>query len=297
MRALSALCIGGKSNNSNEEDILSIKLTLLDAGYCIQSEHWVLRGGRRKPIRFPATFALLEHSEFGPILFDTGYAPRFFEATRRFPYSLYAKATPVYLDEHETALRKLQARGIAPTDIQYVLISHFHADHIAGIADFPRARYIYLQAAFEAVQHRRGLRAVLAGFLPGLMPAGFQERSQPLDPGQMQRLPSAYTPFTDGLDLLGDQSIWAVPLPGHAEGHMGLFLQANGQECYFLAVDACWHSRAYREYILPHPLTRLICSDWAAYRETLAKVHHFHRRRPEVHIILSHCPEVYERYI
>ena len=270
-----------------------IKLSLLAAGYCTHPEYIVMRGGRRNSVPFPAMFALLEHPTRGPILFDTGYTARFYEETRRFPASLYAKITPVYFDEAQSARHQLEARGIKQEAIQYVLISHFHADHIGGVADFPQACYLYFREAYEAVREQRGFRAVRAGFLPGLLPNDFEQRSAPVDIADISPLPADYAPFTHGVDLFGDQSLLAVALPGHAQGQMGLFLQTDAGETVFLAADACWHSKAYRELIWPHPLANLIQADAQAYRETLGKLHKLHVDQPHIRIVPFHCQEIY----
>jgi len=274
--------------NSN----IKIKLTLLTAGYCTQREYFTWRGGRWQEIIFPATFALLEHPHQGLMLFDTGYAPRLFDETRLFPYNLYAKATPVQLKPHESAQQQLAARGIAASEINYVILSHFHADHVAGVIDFSQATYLYFQAAYEAVCHLSGLRAVLVAFVPKLLPPDFVARSRMLVTADYIDLPNSYKPFDQAIDLWGDGSMFAVMLPGHAAGQMGLFLTtANGQDV-FLVADACWHSGAYREYHLPHPLTRLFMSSWHDYQVTLVKLHQFHQLQPHVQIIPTHCTEI-----
>ena len=126
-------------------------LTVLEAGYC-QCPGGLARGyGSWRNIRFPALFALLEHPRFGRLLFDTGYSADFFHATRRLPYRLYRKATPVTLAEEQTAVSQLAARGLAPRDIDQVFISHFHPDHISALKDFPAARYRYWPDAYAAV--------------------------------------------------------------------------------------------------------------------------------------------------
>lgn len=271
---------------------MSVTLSWLAAGYCTQSEHMLFRDGARKTIQFPAGFALLEHAAYGPILFDTGYSERFFTATQRFPYTLYRKLTPVYLRPEATARQQLAARGIAPADVRTVIISHFHADHVCGLADFPNARYLYFADAYTNVQHRRGLDALRAGFLPGLLPSDFGARAQPLSPEQMRPLSAAYAPFDRGVDLLGDGSLIAVRIPGHAAGQMALFVQtANGGRA-FLVADGCWHSRSYREHILPNPIVRLIFHNWPAYLASFAQICQFHHNQPQVPIFPSHCNEI-----
>jgi glyoxylase-like metal-dependent hydrolase (beta-lactamase superfamily II) len=274
-----------------------VRLTLLDAGFCECPEHIVLRNGRWQAMRFPATFALLEHPCIGPMLLDTGYTGRFYTETRRFPYSLYARATPVTLREGECACDKLARRGIRAEEVERIFISHFHADHVGGLRDFPRARFVYLQHAYAAVCGKRGLAALRRGFLPGLLPDDFEARALPIDAAAMQPLSAMYAPFEVGVDLLGDGTLLAVELPGHATGQMGLFVQSETSESYFLVVDGCWASRAFRENRMPHPLANLIFADATAYRRTLARLHAFYRRRPDVHIIPAHCGEAYARYV
>lgn len=274
-----------------------VKLTLLATGYCTQSEHMLFRDGQRKTVQFPALIALMEHPTAGPILFDTGYSERFFTETQRFPASLYRRLTPVYLRPEETAVRQLAARGIAATDVRTVIVSHFHADHVSGLTDFPNARYLYFADAYTAVCRLRGLKALRSAFLPGLLPTDFAERSHPVTLSQLKPLSAAYAPFERGVDLLGDGALIAVRVPGHAAGQMGLFVQVADDERYFLVADACWHSRAYRENVLPNPLVRLIFANWREYCAAFAQIVQFHRQQPAVPIIPSHCSEVYTRYI
>ncbi len=273
-----------------------IKLTLLNAGYCTHPEFVVMKGGQRQSVPFPAGFALLEHSDLGPILFDTGYSYRFYSETSQFPASLYAKITPVFVEARDTAQAQLEALGIVAEDIQTIIISHFHADHIGGLRDFPNARFIFLEAAYEAVRNRRGFKAVLAGYLPGLLPADFEDRMTPLSDTQYQPIPFDVTPFDQGIDVFNDRTVWAVDLPGHAIGQMGLFVQTDVEELVFLAADVCWTSSAYRELRWPHSITKLILADPKAFRATLRKVHHLHQHQPNLQIILSHCQESYARY-
>jgi len=276
---------------------MSVTVTLLSAGHCTQSERVLFRGGEHKTVRFPAMFALFEHPTRGPILFDTGYSLRFFDETQRFPNRLYAWATPVHLSEEETAVRTLARRGIGARDVQYLILSHFHADHIGAVRDFPKTKYIYSGSCFEAVHRRRGLRAVLAGFLAGLLPPDFTERSLHVEAMQMRRLPPECGPFEQGIDLFGDQSVMAVALPGHTVGQIGVFVRTAVGTEYFLIADACWHSRAFRERILPSSVARFVTASWRDYKRTLDQVHQLHCSNPTIRIIPSHCTEVHQRFV
>jgi glyoxylase-like metal-dependent hydrolase (beta-lactamase superfamily II) len=266
----------------------NVGITLLQAGYCTCPEHIAIQGGRWQSIHFPARFALIEHPRLGLMLFDTGYSRRFFAETDAFPARFYRWSTPVTLKEDELAVSQLAARGIRPVDITHIFISHFHADHIAALTDFPRARYVYLPQAFEAVRSLRGLPALMRAFLPGLIPADFSERSMPIPPASAQPLPPEYAPFRTGFDLLGDESLLAIELPGHATGQMGLLARDTSDTLRFFVADAAWLNQSIPLDRPPHRLADLIFSDPRAYRTTLHDLHLFQRSRPDIHIIPSH---------
>ncbi|MBI5935092.1 MAG: MBL fold metallo-hydrolase [Chloroflexi bacterium] len=265
-----------------------IQLHILHAGYCTCPEHIAIRGGSRTHIRFPAMFALIEHPRHGAMLFDTGYSYRFFDATSKLPYSLYRHATPVTLTEADLAVNQLLTFNLRPRDISRVFISHFHADHVAALTDFDRARSVYLPHAFDSVRFTRGLSAVRRAYLPSLIPSDFDSRAAPVDMSRPVHLPPEYAPFTRGYDLLGDESILAVELPGHAHGQMGIFVRDDSQT-YFFVADAAWQGRSIRENRLPHLITNLLFPDPKAYRETLGALHSFHQLHPSVKVIPSHC--------
>jgi len=269
-----------------------VKLTLFAAGYCTHRECLTIRGGARRTIRFPAMFACLEHPDLGPILFDTGYSRRFFEQTERFPGRLYRWTTPVYFREEDSAARQLREAGIDPDDVRTIILSHFHADHIGGVMDFPQAQFVYLNEAYESLRIRQSAMAmVMAGFLPGLLPADFDRRSRPIDEAKQRiALPDCLLPFEHGYDLFGDGSVIAIDLSGHAPGQIGIYFTSAGQE-YLLCADAAWSSRAYREYAAPHPLAGLIKSDWRLYLHNLQRLHELHARSPHIRIVPTHCGE------
>jgi glyoxylase-like metal-dependent hydrolase (beta-lactamase superfamily II) len=279
---------------------MSLEFILLEAGYCTHPEHIVIRGGRRDACQFPATFALIRHPELGCMLFDTGYTDRFREETRHFPEKIYAWLTPVFLKEPETAIAQLAQRGITPSEIRYIFISHFHADHIAGLLDFPEARLLYLQDGYEAIRDKQGFSALRHGVLNGLLPADIADRSRPLDDFEKVDLSSLFSPFTEGYALTRDQRLIAVPLPGHMKGQTGLLVRLDANltktdNTFFLVADACWLSESYQQLKLPHPITKLLFADARAYEDTLKKLHALHQRQPKLVIIPAHCRATYQR--
>jgi len=269
-----------------------VALRVLAGGHCTHPEAMVHRDRLPRTCKFPALFARIDHPTRGVFLYDTGYARPFHEETSRWPGIIYGRITPVHLHDHESAAAQLARQGVAPTDVRGVILSHFHGDHIAGLRDFPSARFYFLPEAYATLRQRRGVRALRRGFLPGLLPPDFDARTAPL--GGPVALPRALAPFDTGIDLLRDGSLIGVPLPGHAAGQLGLVVRADGA-LRFLCADAAWSTRAIEELVLPNPLTYLIMDDRRAYRRTLHGLHLLRRRAPELDLIPSHCPRVWAR--
>src|SRR5258708_22506163 len=98
------------------------------------------------------------------------------EFTRRLPFLLYRYAMPLRVNPELTVTRQLANRGIAPGDIRRILISHFHADHIPGLRDFPGAELIASRDGYDDIAARRALSAISRAFIPDLLPGVFLER-------------------------------------------------------------------------------------------------------------------------
>ena len=58
-----------------------IPFEILKVGHCQQNERMACRAAAWRRSDFPALVALLRHPDAGVMLFDTGYAARFFAAT------------------------------------------------------------------------------------------------------------------------------------------------------------------------------------------------------------------------
>ncbi len=269
---------------------MNIKYQLLEAGFCTHCQRMTLNKGLFQKSEYPALCALIKHPTKGYLLFDTGYSQNFYQETQHFPFSLYAYLTPVYLQK--TVKEQLIEQGIQPEEINYIIISHFHADHIGGLMDFPNAQFICHPQAINEIKGKKGFKALTQGFLPGLLPNDFYERLVLLDQ-QEQSLPANLAPFSHGFDLFADQSLYAIHLPGHAAGQIGLFFQA--EEATFLIADSCWHQESFQNLHYPSQLTYLIHHDKKAYIETIKKLHELYINHPGIDIIPSHCQHIRQR--
>jgi len=276
---------------------MSVKLNLFAAGHCQNIEAIALRGGALRCCQFPALCGVIHHPRYGIILYDTGYTSHFFTATQRYPHKLYAKLTPVSLAPEQSLKAQLAAKGIAADEVRLILISHFHADHIAGLRDFPKAKLLCSAKAYQKISGLSGLRGLLHGFLPTLLPEDFRARLQFAEQLSPLLLPAEYQPFKLGFDLFGDQSIILVELPGHAHGQLGALVREQTGRESFLVADACWYSHSYRQNVLPGRLSFLVHANFNHYKQTLAGLHSLAQHNPGLRIIPSHCQEIWQSLV
>jgi glyoxylase-like metal-dependent hydrolase (beta-lactamase superfamily II) len=264
---------------------------LLQAGSCRHPEAMARQGASWKPAVFPALATLILHPRIGPVLFDTGYDPAFFAATRSFPERLYRWATPVDLPERGAVADQLDGFGLEPADIRAVIISHFHGDHVAGLHAFPRASIFCARAGLTEVRERGRLSGVRRGLVSGLLPPDLESRARFFEDFPRTALGAELAPFEAGADLFGDGSMIAVPLPGHCPGHWGLVARGEDDRRHFLIADAAWSRKAVRDNAPPPRLTTSLLGRTSEYRRTLDDLHALWARNPELRLTPSHCPE------
>jgi glyoxylase-like metal-dependent hydrolase (beta-lactamase superfamily II) len=270
-----------------------LQLHILDTGYCTVAENYLVTGGRHIRVPVHALVALINHPTRGWFLFDTGYAPRVLDATRGYPFRAYRWATPMTISAELAVVNQLGRFGISSEDISTIVLSHFHADHVAGLHDFPAASFVAGREAWTAVRELASIRALSHAFIPSLIPADFEKRSLLIDDFAGPEI----SPFGKSHDLFSDGSVLLLRLPGHATGQLGLLIHTQ-QGQVFLVADSYYMPASLRERTPPHPITRFFAvDDWQALKQTIHKLADFALANPEVRIIPTHCPDTFRTYV
>lgn len=276
----------GARRIQNSKEPRGVSFEVLRAGKTQTRERLFGSGTSWNKMDIPALFAFIKHPERGTILFDTGYHPRFFEATKHFPYSIYRRVTPVEVSLAETASKLIEERGISGESVAWVILSHFDPDHCGGLTDFPNAKVVCSHRAWEAVRGKTGFRALRQRLLPGLLPDDLAAR--------LVLLPDfdgpPIGPFASSWDLFEDGSVRLVELRGHAPGMIGAFVRGlDGRDTFFCG-DAVWSRRQIKAKGLARAAHRRVAADRVQQDETYRKLEHLSEHSPEVTIVPTHCP-------
>jgi glyoxylase-like metal-dependent hydrolase (beta-lactamase superfamily II) len=115
----------------------------------------------------------------------------------------------------------LRAAGYAPEQVDIVVLTHMHGDHIGGMRSEGAATYAKARYVAGAVEHNAWTAANNEGFQNNVAP--FNDRMTLLDDG--------------GSVVSG---ITAMALPGHTPGHMGFVVESAGARVVLIA-DAANH--------------------------------------------------------
>lgn len=106
-----------------------------------------------------------------------------------------------------TLVSQLEELGLVPDDIDIIMLSHAHFDHVGNTRLFPRAHWYVQTAEYEAMF---GPDFEKYGFLPDLYAT--------LRDNEVTKLDGDH-------DLFGDGSAVILSTPGHTPGHQSLLVR------------------------------------------------------------------------
>lgn len=260
-----------------------------NSGNVTAFERLLLRGGSLKKTIIPVRYGIFQHPTAGVVLIDTGYGPRVCTGPRTWGLRAYNSVFGPTLLPDQSPIAVLAKTGYSPLDVRHVIVTHFHADHIAGLRDFPNARFLAHRQSYRnlaptirtRMQQMRNLRH---GNFIELLPDDFANRIDDID-----AIHEIEAPLGLGLgrDIFGDGTVLSIDLPGHAEGHFGVCFP-GGPRPILYAVDVQWMARAIYERRIPGLPARIISHDHGALIASAARVAAFGAAGGD--IVLCHDP-------
>jgi N-acyl homoserine lactone hydrolase len=223
-------------------------------------------GGRRSALRLlsdrswteplPIYAWLIEHPE-GLILVDTGETARV-SVPGHFPrwHPYFRRAVRETVSADEEIAQQLGALGYAAEDVRWVVLTHFHTDHIGGLGAFPRSEIVCSRTDYELA---RGLRGQARGFLPQHWPSWFA-------PTFVELRDAGLGPFDRSTVVTASGDVRILPTPGHTPGHLSVVL-IDGETLVLFAGDA-----SYTQQLMLDGVVDGVAADVRAAGETLRRI-------------------------
>jgi N-acyl homoserine lactone hydrolase len=222
---------------------------------------------------------VIEHPE-GLIVVDTGQSARASKPgyfPRWHPY--FRTSIKAQVEPHEEIGPQLAKLGLSPHDVRWVVMTHLHSDHAAGMDTFHHGETVVSAAELRQASGSAG-RA--RGYLPQHWPEGFR-------PTKVAFRPERFGVFSESQPLTLDRRVWLVPTPGHTRGHMSVIVEEDDGRAVFLAGDASYS----QDLMLREAVDGVSPADDVA-RRTLRTIREFVTSRPTVYLP-SHDPDSAER--
>jgi len=202
----------------------------------------------RSWVEMPINVFVIEHPD-GVVLFDAGLDPEIKNdreyvkdpIVRFFTRRLFR----LKMDPEETLANKLIEKGIEPSRVKKVVISHLHFDHHGGIGDVPQAELITSRHEWKRLSDLNPEREFIFKEhieLPGArwQQIDFPENEDPL-----------FDSFGGYYDLMGDGSLILLPTPGHTPGSLSMLVRFEGDKSILLVGDLAYRSKMLLEDRVP----------------------------------------------
>jgi glyoxylase-like metal-dependent hydrolase (beta-lactamase superfamily II) len=229
----------------------------------------------------PIISFLVEHPGAGPVLIDTGFHGSV-AASPRANLGRVASFTfkGIEMKPEQAVAAQLREKGIQPSSVEVVVITHLHVDHASAIADFPNATFVFSTAEWEAAT----TQGQLHGYNKRQFDHAFDYRTLDFDGPDA----AGFSGFGRTFDLFGDGSVRLAFTPGHSLGHLSVILRLKGGEI-LVAGDAMYMTRTLTDHHLPYRL-----EDEHLFRRSLREIELYARETPDAVIVPGHDWEAWQ---
>lgn len=226
-----------------------IKIHILHTGLVKVDRALPFHGEYRNPLAFtglfrseknqvilPVSSYLIEHPH-GLILIDTGWNKLVRQSNWK-ELGPQVQINTGYLPMGWSVDERLAALGYKPSDIDYLLLSHLHCDHVSGLKQVKDAKNIFVSEPELKIANKLPMV-----YLP------HEWKGVNLQTYQYDH--TDIGPFNESFDLFGDGSIVQIHTPGHASGMSATRIQGSDGKFVLLAADTGYSSMSWEKMLTP----------------------------------------------
>jgi glyoxylase-like metal-dependent hydrolase (beta-lactamase superfamily II) len=160
-------------------------------------------------------------------------------------------ATRHPLSSEKDVKSALALGNLDSSEVDYVIMSHVHWDHVGTPSDFPNATFIAGPSTAKLLRNEMGPDLFNPFFEPDLLPLDRtvelpatpeSGKSDVFNTKHSWRWQSV-SRIKNAIDMFNDGTIYIVNSPGHAPGHLNALVRIADNKWVYLAADACHHAR------------------------------------------------------
>jgi N-acyl homoserine lactone hydrolase len=230
----------------------------------------------------PVQAFLVEHPGAGLVLVDTGFHAAVAVDPRQGMGRLGGLVfKDLRMDTEQAAPGQLRERGLDPGSVGTVVLTHLHADHASGIAQFPDATFVVSSAEWEAAAGG----GATDGYIKRHFDHAFDYRLLDFE----SEAADSFASFGRSLDLFGDGSMRIAFTPGHTAGHCSVILRLAERDV-LLTADAAYSQRTIAETALPFKM-----DDEHRFRRSLREIQLYIEQNPDALVIPGHDMAAWRR--
>jgi glyoxylase-like metal-dependent hydrolase (beta-lactamase superfamily II) len=191
---------------------------------------------RKKQLLLPVSAYLIEHPK-GIALIDTGWHTDVKKNPKKHLGWAHYLVNKPFLPDGQAINEQLESLGYKDTDIDYLVLSHLHTDHVSGLQLVRNAKRILVSEQ----EWKSGNRNKI-------MYRSFMWEN--VDIETIKFTDSQYGHLGKSYDLFGDDTVLLVNTPGHTKGLITTMIQNNGK-FVLLCSDTGYAEKSWKKMILP----------------------------------------------
>jgi glyoxylase-like metal-dependent hydrolase (beta-lactamase superfamily II) len=236
-------------------DQVYVIVSALESGHLTLPEKlFVTDADPEKRATVPSLSFLIQHPSTADklttdkLVFDLGLK-RDFSGYREAQQHHIAQRQPTTVSPDAT--ESLRKGGLDPQDIDTVILSHVHWDHVGTPSDFQQSKFVVGSGTVHLLANGGGPLYPAELFNHDELP---RDRTSELPPVRTEEAPRAFkrqtshtwkalAGFPATIDFYNDGSLYIIDAPGHLPGHVNLLTRTAPKRWVYLGGDCCHDPR------------------------------------------------------